>query len=67
MDGIITDNVPQALEMCETHKEDRRYRWSINVLFGFIKLNFWIYLFGVAFRRRHGTCIDRPPEVDKNK
>lgn len=67
MDGIITDNVPKFLEMCETYKEERRYRWSMNVLLGYIKLNFWIYLFGLAFRRRHGTCIDRQSAVDKDK
>ena len=67
MDGIITDNVPKALKMCESHKEDKRYRWSMNVLLGFIYLNFWIPLFGVAFRQRHGTCIDRGSEVDKEK
>lgn len=67
VDGIITDNVPKLLKMCETYKEERRYRWSLNVVLEFIRLNFWFYLFGVVIRRRHGTCIDRRGEVDKNK
>ena len=67
MDGMITDNVPKALEMCETYGEKRRYYWSLNVLLGLVKLNFWIYLFGVVFRRRYGTCIDGRDEVDKTK
>ena len=65
LDGILTDNVPQALEMCETYKEKRRYRWSAKMVFGFTVLNFWIYLFGVVFRQRYGTCIDRPVERKK--
>ena len=67
MDGIITDNVPKFLELCEPYKEERKYRWSMNVLLGYIILNFWIYLFGVAFRQRHGTCIDRQSAIDKDK
>ena len=65
LDGILTDNVPQALAMCETYKEERTYRWPVKMLLGFIHLNFWIYLFGVVFRRRYGTCIDGQVEVDR--
>ena len=67
LDGIITDNLPKVLEMCETYGEGRRYYWSMNVLLGFIRLNFWIYLFGLVFRRRYGTCIARRDEADKTK
>lgn len=67
VDGIITDDVPKVLKMCEIFTEERRYRWSLKLLLGFITINFWIYLFGVVFSRRYGTCIDRRVEVDKNK
>ena len=67
MDGLITDNVPKALEMCETYREERRYYWSMHMVLGLLKLNFWIYLFGFVFRRRYGTCINGRDEVDKSK
>lgn len=67
MDGIVTDNVPKFLKMCETFKEDRKYRWPVKYLLVFTYFNVWVYLFGVVFRRRYGTCIERQVEVDKNK
>ena len=67
LDGIITDNVPKALEMCETYRDEKRYYWSMNALLGLIRINFWIYLFGLIYRRRYGTCIERRGEADKAK
>ena len=65
LDGILTDNVPQALEMCESYNEKRRYRWSLKTMFGFVYLNIWIYLFGVVFRKRYGASITRQANVEK--
>ena len=65
LDGILTDNVPQALEMCERYNQERRYRWSLKTLLGFVHLNIWIYLFGVVFRRRYGTSIHKRSSGEK--
>ena len=67
MDGVIVENVPKFLEMCETYTEERTYRWSLKLLLGFAYFNFWVYLFGVEFRRRYGSCIDDRIEADKDK
>ena len=60
VDGIITDDVPKALKLCETYQGKSRYSWSWKMGWGFLKLNFWLYLWGVVFRKRYGTCIDMP-------
>lgn len=67
LDGIITDNVPRALELCETLGEEKRYRWTAKVVIGRIIFNFWLYVFILIFRRRYGTCIEEQTKVDKNK
>ena len=67
MDGVIVENVPKFLEMCETYKEEQTYRWSLKLLLGFAYFNFWVYLFGVEFRRRYGSCIENRVEADKDK
>ena len=67
LDGIITDNVLRALELCETLGEERRYRWTAKVVIGRIIFNFWLYVFVLLFRRRYGTCIDKQTKIDKNK
>ena len=67
MDGIVVDNVPKSLELCETYDERRNCRWSLKLLLGFAFLNFWVYLFSAVFRRRYGTCIDTRVEADKDK
>lgn len=67
VDGIVTDNIPKFLEMCQTFEEERRYRWPVKLLLGFIYFNFWVYLFSLLFRRRYGTCIDRRIKVNKNE
>ena len=67
VDGIVTDNVPKFLEMCETFKEEKRYRWPMKLLLGFAYFNVWVYLFSTVFGRRYGTCIYRRVEVDKDK
>ena len=83
LDGIITDEVPRVLEMCEKwsgEKEGGRrsswgsyfdyYWWSnldMNTVLGLIRVNFWIWLWGVVFRRRYGgTCVlDAGRQVDR--
>ena len=67
LDGIVTDNVPEFLEMCETFQEERKYRWPVKLLLGFTYYNIWVYLFSAAFRGRYGSCIEKRIEIDKNK
>ena len=50
----------------ETWKE-RKYRWPIKLLLGFICFNIWVYLFGVVFQRRYGACITGGMEASKEK
>lgn len=67
IDGIVVDNVPKFLEMCETYQEEKKCSWPLETLLRFAYFNFWVYLFGAVFHRRYGTCIDRPVEADKDK
>ena len=67
MDGIVVNDVPKFLEMCETYKEEKKYSWPLKMLLGFAYFNFWVYLFSAVFHRRYGTCIDRRVEADKDK
>lgn len=67
LDGIITDEVPKALKLCETLGEERRHRWKAKVVIGRIIFNFWLYVFILLFRTRYGTCIEEQIKVDKDK
>ena len=67
LDGIVTDDIPKLLDMCALFQVEKKHRWQVKMLLGFTYFNFWVYLFSTGFRSRYGTCIDRLPEVDKNK
>ena len=67
LDGIVTDDIPKLLEMCETFENERRYRWPVKMLLGFAYFNVWVYLFSAVFRRHYGTCIHKQVESDKHK
>ena len=67
LDGILTDNVSEALEMSRSHKQEEEYSWLMKDLLEIIRLNFWFYLFGVVLRKRYGPCLYPPIELDKDK
>ena len=69
MDGIVTDDIPKLLEMCKTFKKEKKYSWlgSVKLLLGFAYFNIWLLLFGTAFNRHYGRCIDRSVELSKRK
>ena len=67
LDGIVTDNVPKFLGMCETFQEERKYPWPLKLLLGFTYINIWLYLFSVVFRKRYGTCVEKETKTDKTK
>jgi phosphatidylglycerol phospholipase C len=67
VDGIVTDNISKYFEVCETFNEERKSRWLSDMFLGFTSFNIWVFLFGIIFLRKYGTCIDTSVEVKKNK
>lgn len=67
LDGVVTDDIPKFLETCKGFDVQRKPRWTLKMVLGFLYFNFWIYLFGTVFLRRYGTSLERRAGKDKDK
>ena len=67
LDGVITDNIPQFLDMCRDFDQMREPRWPWKTLLGFTYFSFWIWVFGVVFRQRYGSCVHVKEEADSDE
>ncbi|KAI9658281.1 MAG: hypothetical protein M1821_002414, partial [Bathelium mastoideum] len=65
VDGIVTDEVERALQMCDKHDGSAKYSWSMKTLLGYLYFNFYLYLFGLILSRRYSSCIDTTSEAKK--
>lgn len=67
VDGVVTDDIPKFVEMCEGFDEGRRYAWSLAMIRGFLFFNFWVFLFTTVWLRRYGVCVVKRIGADKDK
>ncbi|KAI9654279.1 MAG: hypothetical protein M1831_005444 [Alyxoria varia] len=57
LEGVVTDDIPSFLSFCETYNEEASHQWPRKLLLWLLYFNFWIFIFGIAFRQRYGSCI----------
>lgn len=58
VDGIVTDDVAAFLRICDEYDAGSVGRWPVKSLLMFLNISFFILIFSVVFRRRHGTCFE---------
>ena len=67
VDGVLTDRIPGILGLCESFEGDSKQPWPIKTVLIYVCFNFWVYLFGLIFRRRYGTYLDNTVREKKDQ
>lgn len=67
LDGVITDDPPKFLDVCERFQEHEKPAWPFKVIVGLMQINFFALIFTVIFWKRHGFGLDVKPRESKKK
>ena len=65
-DGVITDDPKAFLDVCEDFQEDVKPSWPPLLVLNFMRINFFVVIFGLLFWKRHGFGLDPKYLVKKN-